>query len=120
MERNNIFNIGNQTAGNKIVNVGSMNEKEQPNYTTIWKYDLELTDIQTIRMPERAKVLTAQNQFQKIRLWALVNPDLPTEQRNFRIIGTGHDILESNETLKYISTFQLENGSPVWHIFEVV
>lgn len=120
METNNIFNIGNQTAGRSIVNVGSIEEKVQPEYTTIWKYDLKLASIQTIRMPKRAKVLTAQNQFQKIRLWVLVNPELPTEQRNFRIIGTGQDILELNKTLKYISTVQLDNGSLVWHIFEVL
>lgn len=110
-----IFNIGNQTAGKSIINVG-LDEIEKPDFTTIWKYRLELKYDQIIEIPARAKILTAQNQGDTIQLWALVNPKLPKEKRKIRIVGTGNDV---SGILIYISTVQMERGMLVWHIFEV-
>lgn len=115
---NNIFNIGSQKAGGSIVNVSDTKIHYDSEFTTIYKYELKLKDNQTIELPGRAKILTVQVQYHtNIVLWALVNPELPTEKRSIRIIGTGHKI-NNNESLKYISTIQMEGGSLVWHIFE--
>ena len=51
-------------------------------------------------------------------VWALVDPDIKlTKERQFRITGTGHTILESN--LHFINTVFLDNINQVYHIFEV-
>ena len=50
-------------------------------------------------------------------MWALVNPEASTEDRKFRLVGTGRDIKETN--LDHIATFQMADGAFVWHLFEV-
>lgn len=86
----------------------------------IWKYSLEITDDQILGIPENAKILTAQLQNDVACIWALVNPETPRiEKRYIRIIGTGHEITDS-EKLVYISTIQLQNLNLVFHVFEKV
>lgn len=83
---------------------------------TIFKYQLKVTDEQTIRMPKDAMILTAQAQGQFfICLWAIVDPDAEQEERTFEIIGTGNHV--SLRPREYIATVQL--GLFVWHIFEI-
>lgn len=84
---------------------------------TIWKFTLELTDIQPLFMPEKAEILTVQNQDNRICLWAIVNPELPSEERSFEVHGTGHSIYyDMGMDRKYIGTAQM--GALVWHVFE--
>lgn len=40
----------------------------------VYKYELEITDEQTIRLPLNAELLTVQMQGDKCCLWALVDP----------------------------------------------
>lgn len=86
----------------------------------IFKYKLEINDVQHISMQEGAKILTVQTQQGRPCLWALVDPD--EDSREDKIIltfGTGHEILCPNEnTLEYISTYQINNGALVFHVFE--
>jgi len=84
----------------------------------IWKYPLQLTDTQTVEMPEGAQILTAQRQGQTLCLWALVDcePELPKQNREIEIIGTGNPIIEAPR--RYIATVQMQGGSLWWHIFE--
>jgi len=56
----------------------------------IWKYPLETTDGQTIRMPKDSQILCVQTQFDRPCLWALVDPNQPLEDRHILIFGTGH------------------------------
>jgi len=39
--------------------------------------------------------------------------------RIFRVAGTGHPISQPIEALQHIGTFQLANGSLIFHVFEV-
>ncbi len=84
----------------------------------IWKFQLELTDRQTLSMPIGAELLTIQVQRDVPQLWALCNPDAEKEPRTIAIYGTGH--LVPNEYGKYIATFQISNGALIFHAFEVV
>ena len=84
-------------------------------YKQIWKYDLETRDSQIIRMPKDAQILCVQIQFAKPRIWALVDPKQPFEDRHILIFGTGHPVFQ--ECL-YIGTFQIRNGDLVFHVFE--
>ncbi len=82
----------------------------------IYKYTLEVASLQTLELPAGARLLTAQMQGDALRLWAIVNPDHPTEGRTILISGTGNPFPEG--TVAYIATVQ--QGPFVWHIFEVL
>jgi len=58
----------------------------------IWKYALQLTQLQTVALPVGFKLLTVQMQGPEITLWALVDPVADRREVSFLIIGTGHDI----------------------------
>jgi len=83
----------------------------------IWKYPLKLIDLQTIDFPVNSKILTAQVQNNVVCIWALCDETEPKISRNIAIYGTGTPI--SDNPGKYISTFQLYNGSVIFHVFEI-
>ena len=70
-------------------------------------------------MPKGAEILTAQIQDDNLCLWALVNPKVRTEIRVIEIFGTGNPISSyARINRKYISTFQIQEGNLVFHVFE--
>ena len=83
----------------------------------IWKYEIAPGENQ-LDIPESAKLLSAQVQHGVVQLWALVDPDLPTEKCRIVTLGTGHPIPD-DQNLRFIDTFQLEGGSLVFHAFEL-
>lgn len=86
---------------------------------TIWKYELLIADHQEIRMPMGAEVLSAQMQGGTLCIWALVDPEASKVMRTFEVFGTGHPVDNSAPTMRqYISTFQLQGGTLVFHLFE--
>jgi hypothetical protein len=86
---------------------------------TIYKYGVELTDYFSIDMPTDAEILCCQIQFEKPFIWAMVNSENKLNERNFRVIGTGH-LIEEKEKLQYIDTFQINGGQLIFHLFEVI
>lgn len=85
---------------------------------SIWKQKLVATDLQTIALPKGAKILCVQEQHGDACIW-FTNPNLhstETEERTFRIIGTGH--VHESIPEKYIGTFQLQEGKLIFHLFE--
>lgn len=82
---------------------------------TIWKYTLEITAQQTIRIPEGAKILCVQTQFNKPFIWADVDPDFTKAERIFLITPTGGPVPSHSE---YIGTFQIDGGQLVFHLYE--
>lgn len=85
----------------------------------IYKYPVEVADVQTILLPLGAQILTVQEQNGQPYIWAIVNPETDSEPRRFRLYGTGYNI-ETDNVLKYIGTFQLLCGRLVFHLFEEV
>lgn len=81
---------------------------------TIWKYELETTSDQRIKMPEDAKILTVQVQNGKPCLWAIVDTERKPEVRVIEIYGTGHPV--SLRQRVYIGTYQIPDL--VFHVFE--
>jgi hypothetical protein len=84
----------------------------------IWKYEVKPSHF-TVEMPVGAKILTCQVQGESIQMWAMVDPDAPTVEKDFVTAGTGQyldDLLV--ETMDYIGTFQPTPGL-VFHLFEV-
>ena len=85
---------------------------------TIWKFELETIDNQTIKIPVGGEILTIQTQNGMPCLWALVDSNADKEDRFIEIYGTGHFIRQDeNVNRKYIGTYQL-GGSLVFHVFE--
>ena len=91
---------------------------------TIWKYHLEITDIQTIEIPASAKPLTVQMQHETACLWAVLNQydaqnKIPFE---IRMYGTGHPIKwesdgEFYNDYTYLNTIQVYGGTLIFHVF---
>ena len=84
---------------------------------TIYKYEIELVDNQSIEMPKGAEVLSVQVQNNKPCLWAIVETERPTERKLFKIAGTGNPFDTNLHRYKCIGTFQLNLF--VWHLFEL-
>lgn len=91
---------------------------------TIYKYDIPVTDRQTLRLPAGAKILHVADQAQKIgvlQVWALVEPNALPESREIVIVGTGDPVPEVPEGagyLNFIGTTIQAKGALVWHVFE--
>ena len=85
----------------------------------VWKYELSITDDQTVVMPRGAKILSAQNQYEKVTIWALVNEyESITEKVHFHIAGTAHPLPKN--PMEFIDTIQLSEGKLVLHVFKVL
>lgn len=82
----------------------------------IFKYPIVMKDLNRIEMPKGAEVLSVHVQNGAPQIWALVEPDNVKETRHFFVIGTGNPIPEGIG--RFIGTFQMLNGSLVWHLFE--
>lgn len=85
----------------------------------VFKYNLGVGEQQLV-LPTGADILAFNNQHDRPVLWALVDPDAPTEARTFRITGTGHVIEEKPRELSYIGTAQFNDGALVLHLFEIL
>lgn len=76
------------------------------------------SDVSRFQMPVGAKVLFVHEQNGNPCMWALVDPEAPTEIRAFRMVGTGH-LVDDITDESYCGTALLLQGSFVIHIFEV-
>lgn len=84
----------------------------------IWKFPLEVTDRQELRLPVASKILTVQTQRGVPCLWALVNEETAANSlRKIAIYGTGNPLPDNPG--EYIATFQMHGGDLVFHVFEV-
>lgn len=86
---------------------------------TIWKYELNFTEIQAIEMPDGAEILTVQTQRDVPMLWAMVDPEAPKVTRHIRTICTGQEF-QKPVNLRYIGTSQICEGRLVYHVFVIM
>lgn len=97
---------------------------------TVYRYPLKVVDEQIISMPRGAEILTVAKRegsrvmlgvgsHEAVEMWALVDPDEPTEDRRIRVAGTGHP-LPDVDTLQFHGSVQLAGGQLVFHVFEIV
>jgi len=82
----------------------------------IFKYRLKVTDVQTIKLPYRAKVIKIDVQDDKLYLWAEVGHGEELVDRTFYVFGTGQPINVDPHSMKYIDTVQMPPF--VWHVYE--
>ncbi len=84
---------------------------------TIWKYPLEITDINKIQMPKGAEILCIQMQDTTPCLWAKVDSaEKEMQPRIIETCGTGNRI--NSLVHNYIGTYQLSSSALVFHVFE--
>ena len=83
----------------------------------IWKYRLDITDVQKILMPRGARLLCVQTQDEDPKLWAEVDPKMAREERTILTVGTGNPI--PWRLGAYLGTYQLQQGRLVFHVFEM-
>lgn len=82
----------------------------------IWKFELQVTDTQSVVMPAGANPLYVADQNGNLCLWAVVNPQKPSESRDVWVVGTGNSMPTEIELYgDYIGTVQ--QGRFVWHVF---
>lgn len=86
---------------------------------TIWKYPLQITDVQEIMMPEQAKILHVEMQGISPCLWVLVDSESKQVPRYIRVVGTGNPFPDADQAM-YIGSFQMMGDILVWHVFEGV
>lgn len=82
----------------------------------IYKYQLQLEQLQFLDLPEGYKILNFQVQNNIPTIWVLID-DYVNEQESItiRLFGTGWDIPEDYEG-EYIGTAQVDDL--VWHYFK--
>lgn len=81
----------------------------------IYKYQIPNYGFSNVQMPVGAKIVAVQPQRGYAMMWAEVDPDAPTEERKFLIVGTGQPLTEDAKT--YVGTIQ-DGGGFVWHVYE--
>ena len=86
---------------------------------TIYKYPLEIKDEQTVMLPQGAQILSVANIRGQICLYALVNPESPSEIHRIAMFGTGGPFWATS-LVKFIGTVGYHNESLVFHIFELL
>lgn len=90
-------------------------KKEERMMANIYKYNLELTQVQTIKC-KAIKILDIQIQNDHPVMWAITKVDAEEQDVNIIMQGTGMDVLAIVEDLTHISTTQ-DNRGFVWHWF---
>ncbi len=81
---------------------------------TVWKFPIEITDVQEIEIPKGAKIIFvgAQRGFYPC-IWAEVDSDNKKEKIPIYVVGTGNPI--PKKAVTHIGSFFQE--SFVWHIY---
>ena len=87
----------------------------------IYRYELDIVDRQFVRMAAVGKVLSVASRGDgpaPLHMWALVDPDSRTVDREFAIYGTGNYI--EDDVLDQIFIGTCVQSGLVWHVFEVI
>lgn len=89
----------------------------------IYKYQLETTDLQIIKVPAlvgaksfKDQVLSIDVQNGNLCIWCLVDVEEEEREINIRIIGTG-DIMPLLSKKDYLGSYVLYDGKLVFHVF---
>lgn len=83
---------------------------------TIHKYQLKLGGVLSIPIPEEAKVLHFDNQYNAPVIWVELDASDQTVSRNFLVTGTGIELPAAD--LEYIGTAIFNSGSLILHLYE--
>lgn len=84
----------------------------------IWKYRVawEQTSLPVLEIPEGARLLHVGEQAGEVFLWALVDPQMPSERRYLVAAVTGGQ--PAHNLGEHLGTVLLHDGAFVLHLFE--
>jgi hypothetical protein len=86
----------------------------------VFKYPLQVTNVQNIALPLGAIILTAMEQCGTLCIWAEIDTEMvkqnQNEYRTIYVIGTGHPMPDIE--LKYINSVSMNHGNLIFHIYE--
>jgi uncharacterized protein with FMN-binding domain len=82
---------------------------------TIWKFPLEVTDEQVVRLPTGAQILCVQVQGTTPCLWAKVDPMAAPKEWRVVTRGTGNPAKANDGS--YVGTYQMHSGRLIFHVF---
>jgi len=86
---------------------------------TIWKYDINMSDDQTVMMTDGAEIIALEMHEGTLCLWAIIDTYRSWfTSRRIRIVGTGYEIVFPLKTAKHIGTVLENDGEFVWHVFD--
>ena len=85
----------------------------------IYKFTLPEGGRGVVSLPIGAEVLSVAGQRDRIRLWAMVDPNAGHEDRTFDVLGTGIPVPDNDCERTFIGTVLLYGGMIVMHVFEV-
>jgi hypothetical protein len=86
---------------------------------TIFKYPLEMTDKQIVKMPRGSSPLSVLNQRESLVLYAAVpDPETGTEDRVIYVKGTGHTADDLPlKGCRFLGTVAFLDAALVFHVF---
>lgn len=91
---------------------------------TIYKYQLQIKDVQLLELPTNYRILSVKEQNGDLYLWAIVDTDAEGKTSiQIEIFGTGNPIdapdrfLFDEDDYVYLNTVVMSNGL-VWHVFK--
>ena len=98
-----------------------MTESDGEAVKAVWKFHLEVTEWQHIKMPEGAEPLSVQIIDNRLWLWAMVDVDATETRRLFRTLETGQRISTYEARgLAHVATYQSLAGGFIYHLFDCV
>lgn len=83
----------------------------------VYKYPVQMQAEFTVALPRGAEFLCVQVQNDEPQMWFRVDASQPDLPQLFSVVGTGHAIAPELSDLPYKGTFQLSEGSLVFHLF---
>lgn len=91
---------------------------------TVYKYGLETTDLQSIKIPKlkgetdfRKQFLCIDTQHTFPCLWCLVDTEEETREVFLRVVGTGNPMPDDISREEYLGSYQLLGGNFIGHVF---
>lgn len=82
---------------------------------TVYKYPIDLTDVQSIAMPQGAASIMVHVQDGHPYIWAVVDTDALMVLYRFYVVGTGNPM--PDDAGRHHGSFMLHNGALVFHVF---
>lgn len=85
----------------------------------IYKYPLPVGPRPIVTMPQKARILSVQNQRGALCVWAAVNPTGLNIKRGFTVLPTGLLIPDDATLGDFLGTVQFNGGELVFHVFDL-
>ena len=83
---------------------------------SVYKYNLDTTDNQIIEIQSK-NILSVNEQYGNIVVYALFDSDIKPIRYEFNIRGTGHPIIFEVDNFNFLGTVKLYDGNLMFHVF---